>query len=556
MSAETPEIPLSVLRRSAAEVLASTVLRVFPNTYLVAGDSTELGFYYDFVFEHPFSDIDLRVLDEQMRALIKEGLEIRSPEMMRENAANLFSHKGQEIQSSVVMEVQENIVPVFQIGDFYDYCPLPHLSNTSEIGAFKLLKISEWDYLLTEQEEVLVTRIIGTAFHDPMALKQHLKRLESAKKRDHQLLGQQMDLFCYCPESEDDWLWQPRGVILRDLIINIWKEAVKARGIACVVTPQVVLSESSIMLPASRAVQHALVYQTKERTEAELPLRFAEWIQWFNNEEAEADDGLFQALTCSGDVQSVFCKKEQLHTELNSSLQFIEQISKMLGFECHWYLTHYRREFQSYSEEEKDALEAMKKILKERSTTYTLDEQESEMSKVGVEVRISDAVGRFWKGPSLEIDFETPKQIGLSYQGSQGRNETPMMLVMTMIGSLERIIGLLIEKDAGILPLWLAPEQIRVVAIGQQCTAYAKELYDKVVQAGFRVGLDLVEEKLGSKIHRAEMEKIPYMLIVGDKEQSKNEVTVRSSGQDALSKMMSFEAFLEHVRENGDTRHE
>jgi threonyl-tRNA synthetase len=551
MPTDSQEIPLLVLRRSAAEVLACTVLRVFPNTFLVAGDSNELGFTYDFVFEHSFSDIDLRLVEEQMRALIKEGIDIRSPEMMRENAANLFTHKGQEIQASIVMEVQENIVPVFQVGDFYDYCPLPHLSNTSEVAAFKLLKISEWDYLLTDQEEVLVTRITGTAFHDPMALKQHLKRLESAKKRDHQLLGAQMDLFGYCPESEDDWLWYPRGVILRELIQGIWKEEIKAQRIPCVATPQVVIAESSLIAPANRAVQHALLYQTKERSEVELPLRYAEWIQWFNNEEAEADDGLFQALTCSGDAESVFCKKEQLNEVLNSSLQFIQQIGRILGFEYHWYLTHYRREFQSYSDDEQNALKAMQQALEANGIAYSVDEQESQLCQIGAELRISDAVGRLWKGPSLAIDFETPKLLGLAYQGSQGRNEVPTMVVMTMIGSLERIIALLIEKDAGVFPLWLAPEQVRVVAIGHHSIAYAKEVYKQVELVGLRAGLDLFEEKLGAKIHRAEMEKIPYMLIVGDKEQSKNEVTVRVSGQDALSKMMPLQVFLEQRRGEG-----
>ena len=554
MSPNGQDVSLSVIRRSAAEMLACTVMRLFPNTFLVAGDSNDLGFYYDFVFEHPFSDIDLRMVEENMRALIKEGVEIHSPEMMRENAANLFVHKGQEIQASVVMEVQENIVPVFQIGDFYDYCPLPHLSNTNEIAAFKLLKVSEWDYLLTEEEEVLVTRITGTAFPDPMALKQHLKRLELAKKRDHQLLGDQMDLFSYCPESEDDWLWHPRGALLRELLMDRWKEEVRTHHFQPIATPQVVLSEASIMAPEGRATQHALVFQSKERVEEELPIRYCEWIHWFNDQEAEADDGLFQALTCAGDAESIFCNKEQLPGELNSSLQFIEQMSRMLGFETQWYLVHYRREFQPYSDEEQAALEAMKHALTERGLAFTLDERESEFGKVGAEIRISDAVGRQWKGPSVEIDVATPEQLALAYRGKQGREEVPVMLMMTMVGSLERMIGLLVEKDAGVMPLWLAPEQVRVIGVGQQCNVYANEVRRQVAQAGFRAGIDLFDEKLGTKIHRAESEKVPYMLIVGDKEQSKNEVTIRSSGQEAPSKAMSVEAFLEHLRMNEQTR--
>lgn len=556
MSINSDDIPLSVLRRSAAEILACTVMRLFPNTLLVSGSDTELGFYYDFVFEHTFSDLDLRMIEEQMRSLIKEDVSIRSPEMMRENAANFFSHKGQEIQSNVVTDVQENIVSIFQINDFYDYCPSPHLATTGEIGAFKLLKTSQMDYLLTEAQEVVVTRITGTAFHDPMALKQHLKRLEFAKKRDHRILGEQMDLYSYCSDGDDDWLWHPKGVVIRNLLIDLYKDQVKSQKFQSIWTPSVMLIDADIAHPASRSTQHGLVFQSRARFEEDLPIRYTEWIQWFNDQEAEDEDedGLFQSLSCTGDVDSIFCKKEQLQGELNSSLQFIEQIVRMLGFEYHWYLVHCHKEFQSYSNDEKDALGMMKKSLASCGYDFKVDEQEGELNEVLAEVRVSDALGRQWKGPSIKIDFETPKKLGLVYQGNQGWVEPPGMLMMSLIGSLERLIGLLVESTAGALPLWLAPEQIRVISIGMQSVAFAKEVTEKVEKSGFRVGTDYRDDKLGSKIHRAEIEKIPYMLIVGDKEQSRNEITVRSGNQDPLSKTMALDAFLEHVRKNGDLR--
>lgn len=565
----TNEISLSVLRRSASEILACSVMRLFPDTLLVSGDSNELGFFYDFVFAHQFTETDLILVEEQMRALIKEGLPIRSLEMMRENAANFFSHHGQSIQSSVALGIQENIISVVQIGDFYDYCPLPHLASTDEVGAFKLLHVAERDYLLSGieeegddededeevEEEVLMTRISGTAFPDQMALKQHLKRLDLAKKRDHKMLGSQMDLFVYSEEGDGDWIWFPRGACIRDIFIDWWRDEMRLRKFQPVLTPLIVLSDKPFSDEESsdRSIQHALVYQAKSRTEAELPIRYAEWIQYFNEDEG-GEDGLFDPLTCSSDVESVFCKKEQLLSELNSFLQFIDKTIKMLGLEYSWFLVHAHREFQPFSSEEGLALNTMKKAFAETGFAFTLDEQEGDLSEVRAEVRISDAIGRHWKCSSVKIDFETPKERNLSYREKQGSSAVPSMVILSMMGSLERLIALLIEHKAGLLPLWLVPEQVRIIAVGQQTLLYAGRVYDQMIKFGLRAGVDFSDDKLGTKIHRAEQEKIPYMLIIGDKEQSKNEITVRSSSQEELSQSMSIEAFLEHLQKSGSIK--
>jgi len=543
MPANSQEISLSALRRSAAELLACSVMRLYPNTMLVSGESTDLGFFYDFVFEHAFSDADLIMVEEHMRALVRDNTPVRSTEMMRENAANLFTHHGQEIQASVVLDVQENIVSVFQINDFYDYCPLPHVANTSEVASFKLLKFTEWDYLLTEDEDISITRITGTAFPDAASLKQHLKRLDTAKKRDHQMLGMQMDLFSHTLES--DYLWHPKGTCLRNLLIDLWKNIAAAHQFQPISTPIPLLPGHDSQIICS--LQHALIYAARERNEEDLPIRFSEWDQWFNDDN-EDDDALFEPMTCSGDFESVFCKTENLASELKSSLQFIQEIVRILGFECRWVLVHCRKEFQPFSEEEKVALEAMKKALKQAGLDFTQDDREGDFAEVSAEALITDILGREWRGPWVSVDFGTLDDLELRYRTSSGSYADPAMVTMSAVGMLERLIALMIERDGGVLPLWLVPEQVRVIAIGKLQAPYAEEVRQKVAQAGFRVGIDLSNEKLGAKIHRAEEEKIPFMLIIGEKEQSKQEIAVRDSRHEQPSKTMSLEAFLEEAR--------
>lgn len=545
------------LRQATAELLACAVLKLFPTTLLIQGESTDLGFYYDFVFELPLLPGSLTIIEEEMRSLIKESINVKSLDMMRENAANLFEHQGQYLQASVVMEVQENIISVIQIGDtFFDYCPLPHIQSLSQIGAFKLQKNVDRDEVLSFEETIHITRISGTAFFEQSDLKQFLKRLDAAEKQSHFLLGQEMDLFSSQEvEGGLEWLWHPKGVRLRDSLIRLWEKQVQKGRFEKVLTPPVVLPDLSEWIELSRAPQHALIYQKNEHGRSRLPIRYCEWVNWIGNE-GEAEEGLFSTYSYSGDFETVFCLKEQLESELNSSLQFILGIVRILGIEHRWVLSHCHQEFSPFSPEERDALSLMKKGLEVNHIDFELDEVDGEKSWVIAEVRFKDAIGREWVGPYVELDFDTPKRLELVFQERDGVSKIKLLLAWSMFGSLERLVSLLIERYEGKLPLWMMPEQVRILAVSEQYVRYAQEIAARIDKEGFRVDVDYTSDKLGTKIHKAERNRIPYILIVGDKEESRKEVAVRTNRQKLYSETMKLEEFLEVLRKNATDKEE
>jgi len=560
---------LDELRQSTAEVLAFAVSELFPGVLLVEGTANEFGFFYDFIAQQPIDEHALPLIEEKMRSIIKGDAELRSLDMMRENAASFFEHKNQPLIADRVSRANENIVSVMQIGAFADYCPFSHITDMLSLTAFKLLRIEKEMRYLPEAGEEAVIRIHGTVFRELPNLKKYLKGQNAAKKRDHRVLGKQMDLFKFIPDvSVLEWFWRPKGAVLREILLNFWRQEFRQQGFALVATPRllnedfavksgdfngehecsaVVVNGTHYVFNQGLASAHAALFGSELHSYRNLPVRYAECAQVMPLKNGGRLWGLHASEIIETDAAHLFCSPEQLETELISSLQFIDKIIKILGFERHWYLRQRGPKFAgtvSYWEKGHSSFTAAfeKSDLK-------FDAGETAFSGPAAEVYLVDAVGREWKGPSIAIDFSIPERLGLRYQAANDKMHVPIMIKMSLYGSLERFIALLVEHYAGQLPLWLTPEQVRVIPLGEGNSSYAESIGKAIEKAGFRVSVDYRRDQLGSKVHGAEIEKIPYIVVVGENEEKQRSITVRSSYRETVLKGVALEDFLKQLQE-------
>jgi threonyl-tRNA synthetase len=555
---------LQVLRRAAAELLAFVVKDLFPNVLLVEGNRTDMGFFYDFIFDQPLHDQALTLIEVRMRALIKEGIEIRSLSMMRENAHSFFLHHGHPLLAERASREEQNIISLIQFPNFFDVCPPLSLTSTEEIGSIRLLEFKRLDRLIPQEEEDIytsVTRISGTAFEDPISLKKFIKALDQLKKRDHRLLGPELDLFSFNEQAgEIECFWHPKGETLRRLLLKKWEEECQKQQVQFVKTPLVVnefflkeknllppleVKENFYLLSASHFFQHVQLFKRRAVSVGDLPLRFAECIQEYQQEEESQLWGLLRAYSFSSDQMTIFCSEDQAINELISSLHFFKKIVRIFGFKDQWHLVTLGSK-SSKGKQEK-AVEWLTEALNDCEISWIETQDLIGLREPGIELRLVDCLGRSWKGPSIEVVVHFIERLDLSYQDANGQRKTPIVLKKSLFSSIDRFIALLIEQFGGVFPDWLAPEQIRVIAIGNQNRAYAEEVYKSCLQQGFRAQLDVRLDKLGMKIHEADKEKIPYLLIVGDKEENKKLVTVRAFQQKGVNHTISLEVFFDSL---------
>jgi threonyl-tRNA synthetase len=579
-SSSVPSVSLKILRQTTAELLAKVVLDLFPGAFLIGSEVTDLGFHYDFFLNQPLDEQGIPLIEERMRALSKSDLPIRKMEMMRENAVEFFKHKKQPYKGDWIASIRDNIVPVFQMGEFWDAgCLLPYGQNANEVKAFKLLKIYKTTTHLPGNPAFSVTRIQGTAFPDNQKLKEFLKKAEAAKKRDHRILGKELGLFSLHEEACGGfWFWNPKGALLRDVLLNWWRDEHRKQKFLPLVTPGLVKpaflkksgydssEEKKPLFPSfshegvdyaaspSQDGLHALVYQSKLHSYRELPIRYAECAELYYKGKSSHLWGMLRARAYLADRGHIFCMESQVQEELISSLQFIDKTIKMFGFEYHWYLSTRGSKFAGTLAMWEKGIDAMKKALEACHFDYTLDKESKPFDGPQIELRLVDALEREWKGPSLSFNFNLSERFGLLYQGADDQMHVPVMITRTVFGSLERFIAILIEHYAGWFPLWLAPEQVRIIPVGTKNADYATGVCKKIEEIGFRVGVDYRQETLGGKVHAAELERIPYVLIVGEKEEQKGKVTLRSCKQKQRQEILSLEAFLKQLCEEEESK--
>lgn len=527
------------MRLIAAKVMAAAVLDIFPGVQLVGEHISPIGFSYDFLFSVVLPEESLVLIEERMRAIMKQKIPLQKMDMMRKNAMELFRHHKQFALVDTLANDGRTLVEVWKMGDFYDLGAIPLDRSSGDTGFFKIFKMESVKQM---------TRISGTAFLDKQTLKNFLKKQELAKRHDHLVLGSEMKLFSLPSDSEQDkWMWLPKGAWMIEELSGWLKEQNKQQGYRLIRTPR---SQNEIGVGLSgwkEYVPHAEAFVCLEPSQKELPLKFCESKEIVESSSDAELCGLFKTRFFHVDQASTFCPMSQVEDELNNSLQFIDKTVKMFGLEHRYVLSTESPLFGITRKNWVMARNWLVKALQSKELGYT---ETDAMRGFGpsIEVHVSDALGRTWVTSRLSIDVVHPSKMVLRYRGTDDRLHEPVMLTQTVYGPLERFVGLLLEQYAGVLPFWLAPEQVRVVPISGKFVRYASEIAKRLQESGFRVVLDYSQGNLGAKVHAAEQQKVPYSVIVGEKEENNKTVTLRSCRKDENRTGLKLESVIELLR--------
>lgn len=562
-------LSLQALRQSTAELLACALCDLFPDTLLVNSVVTDLGFHYDCVLKNPIDETALPLIEERMRALIRQNIPVKTLEMMRQNAVTYFIHNAQRLKAEIISTLPNNVVQIFQMGDFIDFCPAPYMAHTSEVKAFKLHGIENALFSIRDSDTYPVTRISGTAFPDTYALKNFLKRSEEAKKRDHQEIGTAMELFSNLHDS-GYWIWRPKGVALQNTLKEWWQTVHQEEGFESIATGPLVpqrlikplkneelceadVADHDYFICPDPTQLHVQLLKITDPVEAQLPIRYASFHPVCNLIPPEQAAGLFQPPNAQVDTAHIFCNRDQLLQELISSLQFINKITKLFDFEERWRLCAHRPSSVGNKATWNEAVESLATALSACKISYILDKDQDTRYGPRVEIGLSDALGRYWAGAHVAIDMLNPEWFDLSYQGNDGSAHRLAMITRSTFGSLERFIALLLERYAGMLPLWLTPEQARVIPVTPKYAAYAAEVHGAMKRAGLRIGMDYRSSPLAERVREAEQARVPYMIMIGDQEEKKHLITVRSRSKEKVQSGVTRESFLEQLDREGAT---
>ncbi|MHB1326022.1 MAG: threonine--tRNA ligase [Thermoleophilia bacterium] len=548
---------LEVIRHSAAHVLASAVTQLYPGTQLGIGPAITDGFYYDFKFPSPVSESDLEKIEARMKEIIKAKVPFMRHELCRENAAEMFGAQPfkQELLADLPLDEK---VTAYSIEGFTDLCRGPHLADTGRVRAFKLLSVAG-AYWRGDEKNPMLTRIYGTAFTSKKALDEHLERLKEAERRDHRVLGKQLDLFHIDEEVGAGLpLWHPKGALIRKIIEDFWRDAHLANGYEMVMIPHIASAElwktsghwdfyrenmyspmdidgQEYIVKPMNCPGHIKIYNSRTRSYRELPIRWAELGTVYRYERSGVLHGLLRVRGFTQDDAHLFVRPDQLQDEIISVIRFVLYMLKTFGFDDYEVYLSTRPEKSVGSDEHwEQATSALKAALEEVGLAYELDPGEGVFYGPKIDMKIRDALGRAWQCTTIQVDFNLPERFDVTYVGEDNAEHRPIMIHRALLGSLERFIGCLIEHYAGAFPLWLAPVQAVVLPIADRHNDYAGQLAGRLKEAGLRVDLDDRKESVGRKIRDAEMGKVPYMLVVGDKETDAGNVSVRSYAEGDL----------------------
>jgi threonyl-tRNA synthetase len=570
---EAPKLsPLQTLRHSAAHIMADAVKRLFPEAKVTIGPSIETGFYYDFDVPRPFTEEDLGRIEAEMHRIAKENHPFERVELTREQARELFARLGETYKVEILDAIPEGqVITAYRSGEFVDLCRGPHIETTGKLGAFKLLSVAG-AYWRGDERNPMLQRIYGTAFHTKKELDEHLHRLEEAKRRDHRKLGKELDLF-----SIDETiggglvLWHPKGARVRYLAEQFWREEHYKQGYDLVASPHVArdslwhtsghLSFYKENMYAGMEVEgqqylvkpmncpfHATMFKHGLRSYRELPLRWAELGTVYRYERSGVLHGLLRVRGFTQDDAHIFMRRDQLAEELDRTLEFCLFILRTFGFTDFklYFATRppkYVGELELWDEAERLLLATLQKSGLE----FEVDEGGGAFYGPKIDIKLRDAIGREWQCSTIQADFQLPERFDLSYVGQDGAKHRVAMIHRALFGSLERFFAVLIEHYAGAFPMWLAPVQARVLTISEKQETWARNVLGVLQNRGFRVDADLSPDKVGAKIRRAQLEKIPVMLVCGPKEMEAGTVAPRLRDGKQLDPMPleSFERWLE-----------
>ena len=568
------EEKLETMRHSASHIMAEAVLSMFPNAKFGIGPAIENGFYYDFELPRSLTPDDLPVIEEKMNEIVKSNSTFEKDEISKEEARKLFSDQPYKLE--LIDELEDEKVGIYRQGDFTDLCRGPHVETTGQVKAFKLTSIAG-AYWRGSEKNPMLQRIYGVAFESPKELRQYLQQLEEAARRDHRKLGKELELFIL-PEEIGGGLaiLPPKGGRIRSIVEDFWKKEHFANGYEILYTPHIGLSklwdisghldhykenmyapltieEQEFYLKPMNCPFHILAYKARTRSYRELPLRWAEQGTVYRYEKSGVLHGLLRVRGFTQDDAHIFCTPAQMDDEISEVLRFSLSILRTFGFEKYKiYLS--TRPDGSVGEEQRwlDAEAALRRVIEESGLPFEVDQGGGAFYGPKIDLKVEDAMGREWQLSTIQFDFNLPERFDMNYIGDDGQEHRPYMVHRALLGAWERFFGLLIEHYAGAFPLWLSPVQVKIIPVADRHNDYCREIEKDLRMSDIRVEVDDRSERMNQKIRQAQLEKIPYMLIIGDKEVESSTLSVRLRTGEQTTQ--SLEEFRSSVREAIETK--
>lgn len=555
---------------TTSHIMAQAIKRLYPEIKLAIGPSIDNGFYYDFDTEKPFSEEDLIKIEDEMKKIIKEDLPLERFELPRKEAIKFMEEKGEPYKVKLINDLPEDaIISFYKQGEFTDLCAGPHVAKTGNIKAVKLLT-SSGAYWRGNEKNKMLQRIYGISYPKASQLEEYLNMLEEAKKRDHKKLGKELELFMITGEGPGFPFFLPKGMVLRNVLEDYWRKIHTLNGYQEVKTPVMLneelwhrsghwdhykdnmyttkIDEQDFALKPMNCPGGMLVYKSKMHSYKDLPIRMGELGLVHRHEKSGQLNGLFRVRCFTQDDAHIFCLPEQIESEIIDLMHLINQVYSLFGFTYTVELSTRPEDSMGSDEDWTTAENALRKALEHENMEYVVNEGDGAFYGPKIDFHIKDSLGRDWQCGTIQLDFQMPERFDLNYIGQDGEKHRPVMLHRVVFGSIERFIGVLIEHYAGAFPTWLAPVQVKILTISDKQKEYADELVKQFMKEGIRAELDDREEKIGYKIREAQLQKIPYMLIIGEKEVEANAVGVRARKEGDIGQMPVKE-FISKIKE-------
>lgn len=568
---KTMEVEENMYWHTTSHIMAQAVKRLFPEAKITIGPAIEKGFYYDFDIEKPFTEEDLKSIEEEMKKIIKEDLEIERFELPREEAIKFMEERKETYKVELIKELPEGeVISFYKQGEFTDLCRGPHLPTTGAVKAIKLLS-SSGAYWRGDEHNKMLQRIYGISFPKASELEEYLNMIEEAKKRDHRKLGKELDLFFFDETAPGMAYWMPKGFKMMNILIDLWRKEHEKRGYLEFSGPQLNSSElwktsghwdhykeDMFVLTDSDGKEQALkpmncpnaikIFASKLRSYKDLPLRFNDIDVIHRNEKSGQLNGLFRVRMFRQDDAHNFITEEQIGSEIKDIIEIAKYLYGIFGLEFELTLSTRPDDFMGDIELWNKAEANLKEVLDELcgKGEYRINEGDGAFYGPKIDIQMKDCLGREWQMGTVQVDFQLPLRFNLSYIDSNGEKKTPILIHRALFGSFERFIGIITEHFAGAFPVWLAPVQVKILPISDNQKDYAEEVMKKLQNKGIRVELDDRQEKIGYKIREAQLSKVPYMLILGDKEKESGTVGVRARKEGDIG-AMEIDKFIEKV---------
>jgi threonyl-tRNA synthetase len=554
---------LEIIRHSTSHLMAQAVKALLPSAKVTIGPAIENGFYYDFDVDTPFSPDDLEKIEAKMKELAKADLPIERQVLTKSEALAMFAAMGESYKVELIDDLDVETVSVYRQGDFVDLCRGPHLPSTSWAKAFKILSVAG-AYWRGDEKRKMLQRIYGTAFVDRKELDAYLERLEEAKRRDHRKLGRELDLFSFSDEVGAGFaIWHPKGALLRTILEDFERKEHLKRGYDIVVGPQILktelwqrsghydnyrenmyfteVDEQGFGIKPMNCLSHMMIYKSHLRSYRDLPLRFFELGTVHRHERAGVLHGLLRVRCFTQDDAHILCTPEQLDDEIKSVISFVSDVMGIFGFEFDMELSTRPEKSIGSDEDWERATNALLGALRDSGRPFDINEGDGAFYGPKIDIKLRDCLDRKWQCATIQCDFTLPERFDLTYIDASGEKRRPVMVHRVILGSIERFIGVLIEHFAGNFPVWLAPVQAVVLTVTDNQIPYAQQVYDELRSRGVRVQKDFRNEKLGFKVREAQLQKIPYMLVIGDKEVASATVAPRFRDGKNLASMTPVE---------------